>query len=311
MIRVVRKTAGRWGLRVPVRQGEVVRQTLIREGALDASLKVLRDGTDLVLPLLSERKGAAWFEFEAHPGREPLPRHELVGGIAIMQEDDPAGAKRLLASRPSLRTVVWAEGEVQGEYRTREFRVLAGEPTTRTEVTEHGHVFAVDLSAAYFSARLSTERQRILACVREGETVLDMFAGVGPFAIALAERASMVAAADLNPKAISLMLENLRRNRVGNVLPLLADARHLDRILPWRFDRVVMNLPLAGTEFLPEAFRLVRQGGTIHFYTLVSSEGEHADRIRELGGTVLAERIVRSYSPAQWHAVYDISVSGT
>lgn len=308
MIHVVGRTAGQWGIRVPARQGEEVRQALIREGALDPSLKVLREGSDLILPLREEREGAAWFEFEAHPGREPLPRHELVGGIAIMQEQDSAGAEALLASRPSLHTVVFAEGEVHGEYRTREFSILAGEPTTRTLVTEHGHSFAVDLAGAYFSARLSTERQRILAQVQGGELVLDMFAGVGPFAITLAERASLVVAADLNPKAVALMIENLHRNRTINVLPLLADARHLARVLPWRFDRIVMNLPLAGTDFLPEAFQLLRPGGAIHFYSLVSAEGEHMARIRELGGTVTAERVVRSYSPAQWHAVYDIAV---
>ncbi|MDD1686276.1 class I SAM-dependent methyltransferase family protein [Methanoregula sp.] len=309
MISVVGKTVGQWGIRVPARQGEGMRQALIRDGALDSSLKLLREGTDLILPVLEEREGAAWFGFEAHPGREPLPRHELVGGIAIMQENDRGGAELLLASRPSLHTIVFAEGEVHGEYRTREFTVLAGEQTTRTTVIEHGHTFAVDLAGAYFSARLSTERQRILAQVQAGEVVLDMFAGVGPFAITLAKRASLVVASDLNPKAISLMLENLVLNRTKNVLPLLADARHLDRVLPWKFDRVVMNLPLSGTGFLQEAFRLVKPGGTIHFYSLVSVEGEHTARIQELGGTVLAERVVRSYSPAQWHAVYDVRVS--
>ena len=301
-------TVEQWGVRVPARQGEEMRQVLIREGALDGSLKVLRDGGDLILPILSERDGAGRFEFAAHPGREPLPRHELVGGIAILQEDDPAGAEKILASRPSLHTAVFAKGEVSGEYRTREFTILAGRPTTRTHLTEHGHRFTVDLAGAYFSARLSTERQRLLDQVQEGEVILDMFAGVGPFAITLAEKAALVVAADLNPQAVELMLENIRQNQARNVLPVLADARRLSSVLPWKFDRIVMNLPLAGTEFLPEAFRLCRPGGIIHFYSLVSAKGEHNDRIQELGGSVLVEREVRSYSPAQWHAVYDIRV---
>jgi tRNA (guanine37-N1)-methyltransferase len=308
MIYVVEMTVEQWGVRVPARQGEVMRQALIREGALDASLRVLREGSDLILPVLTDREGAARYGFEAHPGREQLPRHELVGGIAIMQEDDPAGAEKILTSRPSLHTVVFAKGEVSGEYRTREFSVLCGEPTTRTEVTEHGHRFIVDLAGAYFSARLSTERQRILDQVGEGEFILDMFAGVGPFAISLADRAAFIVAVDLNPCAVALMQENITKNRVRNVLPVLADARRLADILPWKFDRIVMNLPLAGTEFLSEAFRLCRPGGTIHFYSLVSAEGEHTARIQELGGIVLAEREVRSYSPGQWHAVYDIRV---
>jgi tRNA (guanine37-N1)-methyltransferase len=302
-------TVEQWGIRVPARQGEAMRQVLIQDGALDASLKVLREGSDLILPLTGPREGAEQFEFEAHPGKEPLPRHELVGGIAILQEDDPAGAEKILASRPSLHTAVFAQGEVSGEYRTRDLKILAGKPTTRTEVTEHGHRFIVDLAGAYFSARLSTERQRILDQVQDGETILDMFAGVGPFAITLSARSALVAAADLNPQAVALMLENIRLNRAKNVLPLLADARRLVSVFPWQFDRIVMNLPLTGTDFLPDAFRLCRTGGTIHFYSLVSAEGEHTARIRELGGIVLAERTVRSYSPAQWHAVYDIRVN--
>jgi len=299
-------TVNRWGIRVPARQGEAMRQALIQEGALDASLKVLREGSDLILPITGPRKGAGQYEFEAYPGRDTLARHELVGGIAILQDEDRDGAKKILASRPSLHTAVYARGEVSGEYRTREFTILAGIPTTRTQVTEHGHRFTIDLSGAYFSARLSTERQRILNQVQEGEVILDMFAGVGPFAITLAARAALVVAADLNPLAIELMLENLARNRVKNVLPVLADARRLADILPWKFDRIVMNLPLAGTEFLPDAFRLCRPGSAIHFYSLVSGPCEHTARIEELGGTILSEREVRSYSPGQWHAVYDV-----
>ena len=103
-------TVNQWGIRVPARQGEAMRQELIQEGALDSSLKVLREGSDLILPLNGPRVGAEQYEFEAHPGKEPLPRHELVGGIAILQEDDPAGAERILASRPSLHTAVFAKG---------------------------------------------------------------------------------------------------------------------------------------------------------------------------------------------------------
>jgi tRNA (guanine37-N1)-methyltransferase len=297
-----------WGIRVPVQQGEKFRLSLMNEGVLDLSLKVRRDGSTLVLPVTEPREGAQKCEFESMAERLVLPRHELVGGIAIMQDQDSKGAEKILRSRPSLHSVVFASSEVCGEYRTREFEVLAGRPTTRTEVIEYGHRFTVDLSKAYFSARLSSERQRILEQVAGNETVLDMFAGVGPFAITLAARAVIVVASDINPQAIILMLENCTRNRTKNVLPILADAHHLAGSIPWRFDRIVMNLPLSGTEFLPEAFRLCKDGGGIHFYSLVSHEGEHLEYIHRLGGKVVTERVVRSYSPGQWHTVYDIRV---
>ena len=310
MIHVVAITVEQWAIRVPAREGETTRRTLIEEGALDHSLKVRRDADALLLPLLVWREGAEQCLFEQNPERMVLPRHELVGGIAIIQERDPAGAQKILDSRPSLHTIVYAKGEVSGEYRTREFEVLAGTPTTRTEVIEHGHRFHVDLATAYFSARLSSERQRILQQMGRNETILDMFAGVGPFAITLAARVALVVACDLNPRAVELMLENIAQNRTKNVLPVLADARRLAGIFFWRFDRIVMNLPLSGTEFLPEAFRLCKSGGMIHFYSLVSAEGEHLACIQGLGGEVIAERMVRSYSPGQWHAVYDVRVKG-
>jgi tRNA (guanine37-N1)-methyltransferase len=297
-----------WGIRVPAQQGEKLRRSLIDEGVLDLSLKLRRDGSTLMLPVTEPREGAQRCEFESMPERQVLPRHELVGGIAIMQDQDSKGAEKILRSRPSLHSVVFASSEVCGEYRTREFEVLAGRPTTRTEVIEYGHRFTVDLSKAYFSARLSSERQRILEQVAVNETVLDMFAGVGPFAITLAARAVLVVASDINPQAIILMLENCTRNRTKNVLPILADAHHLSGSIPWRFDRIVMNLPLSGTEFLSEAFRLCKDGGVIHFYSLVSDEGEHLEYIHRLGGKVVTERVVRSYSPGQWHTVYDIRV---
>jgi tRNA (guanine37-N1)-methyltransferase len=297
-----------WCIRVPAQRGEEVRRTLIEEGALDLSLKVRRDGSTLLLPVTEQRNGADRCEFEPLPERLALPRHELVGGIAIMQDHDPAGAMKILESRPSLHTVLCAASEVSGEYRTRDFEVLAGNTTTRTDVIEYGHRFTVDLSTAYFSARLSSERQRILEQMGDNETVLDMFAGVGPFAITLAARAALVVASDINPQAIILMLANLEQNRTRNVLPVLADVHHLAGSIPWRFDRIVMNLPLSGKDFLPDAFRLCKPGGKIHFYSLVSAEGEHLEFIRGLCGEVVGERVVRSYSPGQWHAVYDVSV---
>jgi tRNA (guanine37-N1)-methyltransferase len=300
-----------WCIRVPLKQGEEVRQELIGKETLDLSLKVRREGSSLLLPVTEHLEHSERGDFEPLPGRQVLPRHEIVGGIAIMQDCDPAGAAIILSSRSSLHSVLCATSDVSGEYRTREFRVLAGIPTTRTDVIEYGYRFTVDLSTAYFSSRLSSERHRILERMGNGEIVLDMFTGVGPFAITLAARAALVVGSDINPRAIILMLANLAQNRTKNVLPVLADAHHLPAIIPWQFDRIIMNLPLSGSAFLSEGFRLCKPGGVIHYYSLVSGKGEHNELIHELGGDIIEERVVRSYSPGQWHAVYDVKVTDT
>ena len=295
-----------WCLRVPKSTGEEKRRELRKEGLLDTCLELRADGDDLLLPLREPREGCERALFEEVPERPDLPRHDLIGGIAVILDPGSEGADLLLHSRPSIHTVLSPEGPVEGEFRTRRFTVAAGEPTTRTRYTEYGLRFEIDLSEAYFSPRLSGERQRVLALLVEDERVLDMFAGVGPFAITLAGRARVVYAADINPGAVSLMMENITLNRVKNVLPFLADAGRLAGVLPRGFDRVVMNLPFGAVKFLDTALSLCTPGGTIHLYAMVGEEGALIPILREKRCRILGERVVHTYSPSEWLAVYDL-----
>jgi tRNA (guanine37-N1)-methyltransferase len=69
-----------------------------------------------------------------------------------------------------------------------------------------------------------------------------------------------------------------------------------------------MNLPLSALSFLEAAWKLCREGGVIHFYVLQSAEGEYHPLLRTFTQGEISERFVRSYSPTQHHAVYDIEV---
>jgi tRNA (guanine37-N1)-methyltransferase len=300
-----------WCFRVPKSAGEKRRRELLDEGLLDTGLVLRTDHGDLLLPLREPREGCERAFFEEVPERPDLPRHDLIGGIAVMLEPGGEGAELLLRSRPSIHTILSPEGPVEGEFRTRRFTVLAGVPTTRTRHTEYGLRFEIDLSLAYFSPRLSGERQRVLGLMKDGERVLDMFAGVGPFAITLAARAAVVYAADINPGAVGLMLENITLNRVKNILPILADAARLADLLRRGFDRVVMNLPFGAARFLDTALQLCGPGGTIHLYAMVGEKGALSSNLREKGLEILGERMVHSYSPAEWLAVYDLRVGET
>ena len=291
-----------WCVRVPLHEGEIVRRRLIAENLVDRSLRPRVEEGILLIPVLSGTESA---EFVQNAPVEDLPRHEQIGGIVILQEKDAAGARKVLAARPSAHTALFATSPVEGEFRTRTFEVLAGVPTTRTMYHEYGRRMLIDLSAAYFSARLANERQRILSRMRENERILDMFAGVGPFPVMLGRKASLVVANDLNPEAVYFMQRNLRLNRLRNVLPMLGDARHLASIFaPMRFDRIIMNLPMDAPAFLDAAVPLATSGTMVHLYSLVEHEGEHdADILRAFPGAVIHERVLRSYSPTSWHAV--------
>jgi tRNA (guanine37-N1)-methyltransferase len=293
-----------WMVRVPRRQGEEMRLRLQSEGILDQGLKIRAEGDDLLLPVI--RSGADRACFEVREPVPALPRHELIGGIAIMLDDDPEAARTLLRLRPGIHTVLCPESDVEGEFRTRRFAVLAGRPTTATTHREFGNRYEIDLSLAYFSARLATERQRILSLREQGECVLDMFAGVGPFAITLARQAGLVVAVYINPGAVRLLQKNIALNRARTVLPFLADATILPDLTDRRFDRVIMNHPSGALSFLSQAFALCRPGGVIHCYIIESEEGQALPGIRKFPVREVRERYVRSYAPGRWHAVYDI-----
>ena len=300
-----------WCFRVPVQDGETARRTAIAEGILDRTLRPRAENGYLLIPVLSPGEGELRAEFAENQILEELPRHEQIGGIVVLQDDDSAGAEKILAARPSAHTALFATSPVEGEFRTKTFRVLAGVPTTETMYHEYGRRMRIDLTAAYFSARLANERQRILSQMKTGEKILDMFAGVGPFPVMLGNSAELVIANDLNPGAVLLMQKNIRLNHLTNVVPMLGDARHLAEILaPMQFDRIIMNLPMDAAAFLSAAAPLTKPGTIVHLYSLVEREGEHAEDILQVfPGAKITERVLRSYSPTSWHAVYDIEVA--
>ena len=299
-----------WCIRVPIQEGEAMRRQVIADGTADRSLRPRAEDGFLLIPIRERREGAVQMPFAASPVREELPRHEQVGGLVILQEDDVEGAKKILQNRPNAHTALYATSPVEGEFRTRSFKVLAGIDTTETLYHEYGKRMYVDLTAAYFSARLSNERQRLLSQMREGEKVLDMFAGVGPFAVMLGPKASLMVANDINPSAVYLMQRNLRLNKIKNVAATVGDAKNLPNMLsPQKFDRIIMNLPFAAYEFLEAAAKLAEERCTIHLYSLVEREGEHnEDILRAFPEAKITEKFIRSYSPTSWHAVYDVEV---
>ncbi|MEM2281292.1 MAG: class I SAM-dependent methyltransferase family protein, partial [Candidatus Bathyarchaeia archaeon] len=260
-----------------------------------------------------------------------LPRAiDFVGDIAIIEIPPELEAYKMeignaiLQVHKNVKTVLAKAGAVKGEYRLREFNVIAGQPKTETIHREHGCQFHVDLAKAYFSPRLSHEHMRVASAVKEGETVIDMFTGVGPFAILIAKTHSNVKvyAIDINPHAVELLKKNVRLNRVnGKVHPILGDARQIvKQQLRGTADRVIMNLPEKAMEFVEAACEALKpEGGVIHFYSFVKgSEGLEALKARftaevEKHGRIVKNtpfsRFGRETAPYEWQAVLDAEVS--
>jgi len=258
-----------------------------------------------------------------------LRAFDVIGDIAVVKIPEELSpwkeeiGRALMRVQKNVRTVLNQTSPVGGEFRTRGLEFLAGEEKTETIHRESGCVFKVDLAKTYFSPRLGTERLRIARLVRPGETVTNMFAGVGCYSIVIAKHsgASVVYSIDKNPDAFRYMVENIRLNRVGDrVFPILGDARDvIAERLAGKADRVIMPLPELSRNFLETALNAIKpEGGIIHFYDygeepdiygpsfrFVSSEASK----RGFKSTLAGSRRVRSYAPRCYHIVLDVMLS--
>ncbi|MFH0973520.1 MAG: class I SAM-dependent methyltransferase family protein, partial [Candidatus Micrarchaeota archaeon] len=218
---------------------------------------------------------------------------DLIGGIAVIQvparleKKKKKIARALLGANNRIETVLRKTGGRRGEYRVQRVEWLAGAKTFAATHKENGCFFRVDLRRAYYSPRLSTERQRIASLVKKNERVLVPFAGVGPFAIPIAKqsKAVEVIAIELNPAAVKLLRENVALNRVSERVRVIeGDALKIMSSKEFRSwaDRIVMPLPHSARSFLPAALKALKRGGVIHFYRIVEKRsGAHGGE-REL-----------------------------
>ena len=206
-----------------------------------------------------------------------LPSYELIGEIAVINEltvDEEEAVEGILEHHPSVKTVLLKEEPLQGEYRVGGYRKLYGEET-ETVHKEYGCRFKVDPTKVYYSERFSTERKRVVDQIEEGERVLVMFAGVGPFAIMAAKLANpeKVVAVEKNPEAAEYLKENIELNDFGDVVEgYEGDVREIVPELDERFDRIIMPLPEKADEFLGLAADLAGKNGVVHYYRFLEND---------------------------------------
>ncbi|MEM2936921.1 MAG: class I SAM-dependent methyltransferase family protein [Candidatus Bathyarchaeia archaeon] len=348
-------------LKVPKKEGEKAIASANKLKIVDGELKIQRDDAHIYVPLtrfpspeefeklkeqisnlevseriFTERKKRIKTFLELLEDRLPsyllasLPHAiDFVGDIAIIEIPPELEAYKMnignaiLQAHKNVCTVLAKAGVVTGTYRLRKFEVVAGERKTETVHREYGCKYYVDLTKVYFSPRLSYEHNRVSSLVEDGETVIDMFAGVGPFSILIAKTHENVKvyAIDVNPDAVAFLKRNIRLNRVERkVHPIFGDAKQIvKQMLRGLADRVIMNLPEKAIDFVDAACEALKpEGGTIHFYSFVTAsdslenlklrfKGEVEKFGREVE-KILFSRFVRETAPYEWQAVLDAKI---
>jgi tRNA (guanine37-N1)-methyltransferase len=327
--------------KVPKGVAESTRMRLLSKGGLDLSAQVRREGDFVYFPITACADVGGSETVEMRGERRALkPRslrealkdaltaeehlllpssYNIVGDIAVLELPEPLTAKRkvigeaLLATFPAIKVAAAKVMEVSGLYRVPGVEVVAGEARTETVHREHGCLYRLDVGKAYFSPRLGRERMRVVKQIRDGERVLVMFAGVGPYAILAAKRTKAeVSAVELNPSAVEYMRWNVLRNKV-KVDVIEGDARVKVPGLGL-FDRIVMPLPKQADSFLDVAIPALKKGGIIHYYTFAHDTLEATCHLAETVGALgHSARILEavpcgSYSPCMDRICVDFKV---
>lgn len=179
-------------------------------------------------------------------GIDPPASFETAGHLAHLNLRDDAVphagtiAAAIMAKNAHIRAVVNKTGVIEGEFRVfpmtlvgrrqtdGSFDLCAQQPTaedTVVAVREGGCVFELDFARVYWNSRLQAEHARLVSMLGKGAVLVDMFCGVGPFALPAAKAGATVFANDLNPESVRWLVHNAARNKVCIRHVSCADAR--------------------------------------------------------------------------------------
>lgn len=306
------------------RSAECTIKVLREKDILDRDFNVLREGDRVLVPVVENYIGEALKEakkctenpevVDCAPPRKKLeraslPSLDIVDNVVIIRENALKHVEKseflntLKKVYPRVRAV-WVKKETVDVFRTPILELLWGEEVRDVVAKEHGLKFKVKLGQVYFNPRFSEEHHRLAVHVGPGEVVVDMFCGVGGFAIHIAATTpSLVIANDANPIAYALLLENVALNMKklrGTIVPLNLDSKSLVEVLvKGSVDRIIADFPTGSLGFVEVYEYLLRPGGVLHLYVLAESENKVEEAVLDkLIGWKLTRCVeVLEYSP--------------
>lgn len=333
-------------IKVEKKQADEVRRKMIERGIYAKGYRSFSDNNFVFVPV-KERPNGKWCIVELSEEKKAKPRNlkellvskigkeaadkvfssfDIVGDICIievpegLEKHEKEIAESIMLIHKNVKTVAKKTGAVEGEYRVRPLRIIAGKKATTTLYKEHGCRIILDIAKVYFSIRLSHERKRIAALVRPGENILALFAGVGPFPLVIAKNNpdANIVAIELNPEAVKFMRKNITLNKAKNITVEEGDAREIVMDKYRNFaDRILMPLPRKADSFLDVAFAGAKDKCVVHIYAFGPIEDPYSDiekRIAEEAKKagakieILNKKIVRPFAPKVVQVAVDFMI---
>ncbi len=205
---------------------------------------------------------------------------DVIGNIAVLEVKEELISKEkiigeaILSMHKNVNTVCKRAGEHSGKYRTQKLKIIAGKRTKETIHKESGCQLKLHIEKCYFSSRSGTERLRIANQIKEGEEVLVMFSGIGPFVCVIGKNSKYksIIGVELNPVAHKYASENVNLNKIKNCEIIEGDVRKVVPKLNKKYDRIIMPLPRTAEEFLDTALLVAKKGTMIHLYGFLGED---------------------------------------
>ena len=242
---------------------------------------------------------------------------KLIGDILILdnsfqyESDDEL---EYLSKKHKAKTIMTID-HIQGTKREPVYNILYGSET-ETVNKENGCLFKLDLAKVMWSKGNNNERLRIAKLVGDGETVLDMFAGIGYFSIPIGvhSNAKQIYSIEINPNSYFYLKENIKLNKLTNVTPILGDCRvHTPE---YKADRIVMGYVKTTHHYLKVAIDSLNEGGILHYHETVPEKLMNTrpiERIVSQAGNreveVLKVNKIKKYAPGVEHVVVDVRIN--
>ena len=250
--------------------------------------------------------------------------YQIVGDIALLKLKTKSQVKKrkiadaLMKVLSNVKTVCEIK-EISGELREPIVSVIAGNGT-KTFHKENNVLYKIDVSKVMFSKGNLSERKRLLDHVKEGETVVDMFAGIGYFSLPIAKftKAKEIIAIEKNATAYNLLADNVILNKLNNVIAIQGDCIVAAKTLGNRADRVLMGYFPQTEAYLPAAIWMAKPDCVIHFHNVYTEKDiwkkpleqiEEACKAFNRQFEILSKKKVKSYAPRKYHVVIDFRVA--
>lgn len=241
-------------------------------------------------------------------------KYKKIGDILIIDKNYVGDDFEGLSRKHNVKTVMRID-HIQGTKREPVFRILYGDET-ETINKENGCLFKLDLAKVMWSKGNNNERLRIAKLVRDDETVIDMFAGIGYFSIPIGvhSNAKQVYAIEINPNSYHYLCENIKLNKLDNITPILGDC--MVETPKLKADRILMGYVKTTHHYLKVAIDSLNEGGILHYHETVPEKlmnSRPIDRIVAQAGDREVELLkvnkIKKYSPGVQHVVIDARIN--